>query len=512
MQTSLFEPDYFISNHSVSEDITTKKKEDELLFPIDNCDGFFEVIQGRFRNFDANESNDSVNLNNLPECKTELRCYNVLGMYFPKKHHIEYYKQTPEELDITKIHERFHSIHHLTLDKNSGIWNDFAKTDSFYLELLAQLFTYIYLRDGNNPPLYNAFKRLNINQSFLYQTYKMFMHYGQYQAEHLYWIIREKNEKDPLFKALKIFERLFKQMTNKTLTKSNTVVAKNPNIKPNAKVNSAKSIITQTNTIGNNIKVPRIVPKTELRHFYRILTKLSFDTLTQRSILNDLLRKDNYRKLVELYNNSFKHVDKIYDNRYEPIFDNPNRKSITAISPIIKGTNDVISYFINNKLVNTVLPSIYNFEYIEREVSPLRTTKGIDITWGKASRSGTGGIDFIGWNITNNKPLLVEIKVNNDQNPFYALIQQLTYLSEISTPKQIERINKHHLFGNNHSFPTDSFYIYILSYRTKKLKGKYDIMLPATKQLAIKIKGSIQQIEEIVFLHMDPLTKIISVE
>jgi hypothetical protein len=254
------------------------------------------------------------------------------------------------------------------------------------------------------------------------------------------------------------------------------------------------------------------VPKTELRHFYRILTKLSFATSTQQRILSDLLRKGNYRKLVELYNNSYKHVEKIYDNRGEPIFDNSKRKSITISTPVIKGTNDVVSYLSINKQLNTVIPSQYNFEYIEREVSPLRTTNGIDNIWEKASRSGTGGIDFIGWNIANDKPILAEIKVNNDQNPFYALIQQLTYLSEISTPKQIERVNKYHLFGSNHSLSSDSFFIYILSFRTKKFDGKYNLMLSETKQLANNIKGSIKQIEDIIFLHMDPITNIISVE
>lgn len=156
---------------------------------------------------------------------------------------------------------------------------------------------------------------------------------------------------------------------------------------------------------------------------------------------------------------------------------------------------------------------MYDFEYIEREVSPLRTTKAKFDNGKPAKSSGTGGLDFIGWNTTKKLPVLGEIKVLNDQNPFYAIIQLLTYLSEISTQNQIDRINNFKLFGTVNSLSSNTkFYLYIISCRELNSNQKYEQLLPSAKDLAKKISMEITKIEDILFFHLDPDTKAITQE
>lgn len=200
MQPKLFDFNNFplIGNYKVSEvDSFDKNKTKEYLFPVENCDALFEILQGKLRYPNYDNSN---NFNELPECKTVLRRTNILGEYFSDKQSIEYYYQSLENLEITKIHERFHAIHHLTLDNNGAIWDGFKLIPPFYKELLAQLFTWIYIK--NNSSLNATFKELNKTQPFIYKTYKIFEHYNQQEAEKLYWDIRNKNTNDRVFKDL----------------------------------------------------------------------------------------------------------------------------------------------------------------------------------------------------------------------------------------------------------------------------------------------------------------------
>lgn len=257
----------------------------------------------------------------------------------------------------------------------------------------------------------------------------------------------------------------------------------------------------------------KIVPSTKLRAFYEFLSSLRLRTETQKCIMDDLTRKDIYKRLVKLFDQSYNHIESTYDNTNEPFFNpNANRKPI-IYKTSLKSTNDVISHFLSNNKKLFVVPSMYNFEYIEREVSPLRTTNAIFANGKSAKSSGTGGLDFIGWNASKNLPVLGEIKVDTDQNPFYAIIQLLTYLSEISTPKQIDRINIYKHFGMANSLSSNTkFYLYIISCRQINSNQKYEQLLPSAKDLAKKIVMGINKIEDILFFHLDPDTKVITQE
>lgn len=242
---------------------------------------------------------------------------------------------------------------------------------------------------------------------------------------------------------------------------------------------------------------PRHIPKTELRYFYENL-KL-FSTTTQLCMLNDLLRGNSYLKLVEMYKTS-KEIFEKYDNNEESFLGNASRKEITATDgKLFKGTEDVIALWMkseNSPTVEVFGNRNLDFIYIDREVRTFRTTGSY--WWNtceNANKSGQGGLDFIAWNGT---PVLGEIKVCGDENPFYALVQLVTYLSEISTENQIKRINKHKLFGNAEQFLTFDLYVVLADYNFNG-KEKQQIFNGAV-DLARTLENSIPEIGRIVFL------------
>jgi hypothetical protein len=215
-QQNLTEEAFVASN----EEQINKPKTKELLCPEESCDDFFEILQGTIKRIEESETFDVVNqIQEIPECKFVIKKVNILGEYDPKTTHIKYYPQTPQTLEVIKIHERFHAIHHLMVDDKNKIWEDFAKVDSFYLELLAQLFTFIYIRDIEKSPL-DDFNELNEGQPVIYQTFKIFRHYGLQEAIDLYWVIRNQAVKNNIYKLL---EGVRVEMNKKTMNTSKTI-------------------------------------------------------------------------------------------------------------------------------------------------------------------------------------------------------------------------------------------------------------------------------------------------
>ena len=222
----------------VKEEFINKPKTKELLCPEESCDDFFKTLHDRIKEIKHTENPNAENIfEEIPECNFILKRINILGEYYSKTRTIKYYPQTPQTIEVVKIHERFHAIHHLMPDDKNQIWDNFAKVEPFYIELLAQLFTFIYIRDIEKSPL-DDFNELNRHQPVIYQTYKMFKDYGQREAIDLYWMIRKGDKTDPLLKALNIIlchinsfhlNSLQSQIENK-LVETLTFICKNPSI------------------------------------------------------------------------------------------------------------------------------------------------------------------------------------------------------------------------------------------------------------------------------------------
>ena len=252
-------------------------------------------------------------------------------------------------------------------------------------------------------------------------------------------------------------------------------------------------------------KHQRDIPVTELRCFYNILK--FFSSNTQLNISEDFNRKGNFKNLCKIYNDSKKHFSKAYDNSNESFLgNNPEiRKQIPTIPEILKSTLDATTFFESVDIVPVDNNKHLDFIYVEREVSTIRTTKSIFNSGKSGKSSGTGGLDFIGLNSNDRLPILGEVKIDSDKNAFYALIQLLTYLSEIITASQIKRINNYNLFGKDVECNENTkFYLYII---LTELKGEHERIFSETIKLAENLKMGILDIQNIVFLKLDKKTK-----
>ena len=133
--------------------------------------------------------------------RKERRDFRLLGEYqHPGKGNIVIYGHplTSEEREIVRIHERWHAVHHRLPDPVNGrIWTGFPSLASAWKELLAQLFTWLSVRD-TDPILSPAFTTMSAKQPLIYRTWEAFRDYDPEQAQDLYWRFRNGKGIGPL--------------------------------------------------------------------------------------------------------------------------------------------------------------------------------------------------------------------------------------------------------------------------------------------------------------------------
>jgi len=190
-----------------------------------SIDPINEDLLKRIQNLILEIPFDSLLIEELPifDLNYKMEDIQILGEYFTEKKEIFYYGKYNYQR-IVQIHERYHVIHHLTRDpKTNEIWENFPQVDSFYQELLAQLFTYRYIMDFE-PQLVNDFLKLNQNQSYNYKTWEYFISFDTKKVIKLYWKIRKTSFKTGY---LKMFNFLHLQI-NTQLVKSLKFICENP--------------------------------------------------------------------------------------------------------------------------------------------------------------------------------------------------------------------------------------------------------------------------------------------
>lgn len=120
---------------------------------------------------------------------------------------------------------------------------------------------------------------------------------------------------------------------------------------------------------------------------------------------------------------------------YPPIADEfigRNRKPLPEDVPIseIRSTADFVSRIKRRGLI-PVIDSGLAFRYVERELSPLRTTG--------ARRAARRSLDLL--LVSEDRlPIAAELKIRADSPTYPALIQALMYAAELVTPQQRERL------------------------------------------------------------------------
>lgn len=189
----------------------------------------------------------------------------------------------------------------------------------------------------------------------------------------------------------------------------------------------------------------RIVPVTALRHFYESLRSFGNDAVW-RGLLDACIRHPG--DLAALFAESCEHF-KLYDNRDEDFGDRDVEKRDRRFERVEDheqfATRIVASLLASREWSGD--PELA-FTYVTREISPLRTT-GSRYNDGRTARSsGAGGMDLL-LRSNDGFPIVGEIKAADDTNLFVALIQALTYASELATASQRARL------ANNYGFTED---------------------------------------------------------
>jgi hypothetical protein len=227
----------------------------------------------------------------------------------------------------------------------------------------------------------------------------------------------------------------------------------------------------------------RVVPVTSLRKLYQWLQKepVGLHAAIAEGILG---RPEELHRLLA------RALKKLTDyTNQEPLLDRPRPTLPPFQGNELSGTNDLVAA-LQAKAGHVIVEDqeSLNFSYVEREVSPLRTTSGVYEDGWPASNSGSGGIDVLLLSQDGVVPIVGEIKVATDKNPFFALVQALTYASELATLSQFQRL-KHWLsqgygleIGPADSMPLLDIYIILANYPGDR--DPYKNILDVTRRLS----------------------------
>ncbi len=181
------------------------------------------------------------------------------------------------------------------------------------------------------------------------------------------------------------------------------------------------------------------VPITVLRNFYDLLDPLGVEA--QRSLAK--FYSDKPSSLENLWNKSSKSFS-TYQNIIAG-WNEGNRADLPDSPETLKNvvgarsTDQFTSYLLEKDSDGKKL----GFTFVKREINPRSTTQGLYDNKVPASSSGNGGMDLLLKSTDSEFPVVGEVKVRDDKNAFYALIQAMTYAVELSTPNQLSRVKKH---------------------------------------------------------------------
>ncbi len=200
----------------------------------------------------------------------------------------------------------------------------------------------------------------------------------------------------------------------------------------------------------------RTIEMTKLRKRYHQLKNAN--TQIRKDECKNLLQSP--KRLVDEFIEAIGQVA-LFDNCDEGFY--PNESKRTS-KPQLRG-----AAFLERVLftpVSVASCTDYKFRILHREVSPARATNA------GARASGAGGIDYIALREGELLvPILGEVKVANDTDPYYAFVQLLTYLSEMSSKSQFLRANRF-LFDNRLSIPLlYDLHILLVDYNDRGKKG-----------------------------------------
>lgn len=186
------------------------------------------------------------------------------------------------------------------------------------------------------------------------------------------------------------------------------------------------------------------IPLTELRHLYGM-----FDLFTSldchRALAEEVLRDKNPGLLAGMFHRSVERFQN-YANIEEPFYpERPPRKDLPDVTKIdsIGSTVSLTAFLKAAGIAEVVDSPELSFSFVDREVVPARTT-GNAVFENDERSIRVRRPDWLLANAHDRLPIIAEVKVGNDKDPFYALIQLLMYAAELVTVSQLARLQRHY--------------------------------------------------------------------
>lgn len=238
--------------------------------------------------------------------------------------------------------------------------------------------------------------------------------------------------------------------------------------------------------------ITRLIPVTELRHFYRTLRRFGSKAFHRQAAMECLRRPDQLSKMVL---SSYQHFA-YYDNHLESFH---SRTGQGALTDLRDANRQLANVFVQQVVANSVTVSSsprLDFSFVDFEISPIRTTRS-EFETGDPGRRGRGGLDLLLANRDDQLPIVGEVKADTDRNPFLGLIQSLTYAVELSTVPQRDRLARHYpgRFTLIESGPWVDIYLFLLRYPADDDSQHF---LTLTDQIAERIVSADSPVATIV--------------
>lgn len=198
-----------------------------------------------------------------------------------------------------------------------------------------------------------------------------------------------------------------------------------------SKLNS-DDLNTESKSSSKDHAEPTVIPITRLRRYYNSMRE--FEKALFQPLSEFYLKNPKYMR--SLWNASQKQFKDYCNQENWSQFERKKVEAFTKKLTDVSSTTEFIGYLKNNKLGDT------GFEYVDREISPWQTKNGVYSKSKKTGKtSGAGGIDVL---LRSNEgvPVIGEVKIKQDYNTFFALIQAMTYAVELSTLNQLKRLKE----------------------------------------------------------------------
>lgn len=186
-----------------------------------------------------------------------------------------------------------------------------------------------------------------------------------------------------------------------------------------------------------------IIPRTTIQTYYKRVSGMSYAKRVAEveSLLSDPT------PLVATFDQSVATFS-FYDNPKEGFYSNRKRApKQPAKSGEIGKTSDVAWHLRQQNELPVVGASELDAVYVDYEIAPARTTDHAVFSDRGTWRSGVF-VDLLLANRADCTPIVGELKIRRDKDPFTALVQVLACAAHLATPSQIKRLKEHLPLGH----------------------------------------------------------------